>query len=289
MKFFENKIAIVTGGASGIGKAFCNYLAQRNATVVIADNDLKAAQEVESLINSQGGKAKAVYVDVGKRQEVKSLIDITIKDFGKIDYLFNNAGIAMGAEFQDFTLEDWQRVLDINLMGTLYGCHYAYPIMMKQGYGHIINVSSLAGLVPGGLMTSYSASKYGVVGMTLTLRGEAQQYGIKVSALCPGYIQTPMHKRAVNVSDFIDSEQDLKINNSMNSIFRYPTAESCVNQMMRGVRRNKAIIVSPKRHKVFWWVERLFPAFATRIWPMIIKKMKTDSANQELKVSIAGD
>lgn len=270
MKQYVNKVAIVTGGASGIGKSICIYLAQRGTRVIIADQNLEMAQETEQFITSKGGNAKALHLDVSNPVDMKSLIENTVNDYGQIDYLFNNAGIGINGEFQDMNLEHWQRILDVNLWGTIYGCHYVYPIMINQGFGHIINVSSLGGLIPGGLMTSYSAAKHAVVGFSLTLRAEAKQYGIKVNALCPGYLDTPIHKTAPNVSDFMNSEKNTK----MNAVIKYPTPDDCINQMMRGVRKNKGIIVSPTKYKVFWWIHRLLPGLIPIMWTKIIKHMK---------------
>jgi NAD(P)-dependent dehydrogenase (short-subunit alcohol dehydrogenase family) len=267
---YANKIAVVTGGGSGIGKAICIYLARHGAKVVVADLKLESAQSVEGQIGSMGEHARAVAVDVTQPQDVQSLIEDTVKSYGRIDYLFNNAGIGINGEFQDMTLEQWRRILDVDLWGTIYGCHYAYPIMIKQGFGHIINTSSLGGLIPGGLMTSYSAAKHAVVGFTLTLRAEARQYGINVSALCPGYMTTNIQKASPNVSAYLDSEKNQK----MGVGEKYPTPEQCINQIMRGVARNKAIIVSPIKHKMYWWMYRLFPALIPFMWSRIIKYLK---------------
>jgi NAD(P)-dependent dehydrogenase (short-subunit alcohol dehydrogenase family) len=270
MNHYRNKIAIVTGGGSGIGKAICVYLAQHGAKVVIADLKHESAQQVEAQILTLGGQTRAVAVDVTRPQDVQSLIEDTVKAYGQIDYLFNNAGIGINGEFQDMSLEQWRHILDVNLWGTVYGCHYAYPIMMKQGCGHIINTSSLGGLIPGGLMTSYSAAKHAVVGLSLTLRAEAKQYGIKVSALCPGFMTTNIQKASPNVSVYLDSEK----NKRMGAGKKYPTPEQCINQIMRGVAKNKAIIVSPIKHKVFWWMYRLFPGLIPYMWSRIIGYLK---------------
>jgi len=270
MKQFVNKVAIVTGGATGIGKSICVYLARYGTKVIIVDRNLDEAKETESFITSNVGYGKAVCVDVSNPQDMESLIENTMKDHGQIDFLFNNAGISINGEFQDISLEQWKRILDVNLWGVVYGCHYVYPIMIKQGFGHIINTASLAGLIPGGLTTSYSASKHAVVGFSLTLRAEAKQYGIKVSALCPGYIRTNIQKTTLNVSEYLNSEKNKKMNADM----KFPTPEDCINQIMRGVKKNKGIIISPKKHKIYWWLHRIFPEFIPNMFNRIIKHIK---------------
>lgn len=272
MDRFADKVAIVTGGASGIGQAICRYLGRHSARVIVADRDRAGAQATGSQIVACGGSARAVRVDVTDRQSVQALIEDTARDDGGIDLLFNNAGIGLNGEFQDFTLEDWKQILDINLWGVIYGCHYAYPIMIRQGHGHIVNTASLAGLIPGGLTTPYSTSKYAVVGFTLTLRAEARQYGIKVSALCPGYMRTNIQKTSKTVSTFMVSER----NEAMNATMRFPTAAECIVQIMKGVERNRGIIIAPRLHGVFWWLNRALPEFNPRMWSMVIKHMKKE-------------
>ncbi|NIV91681.1 SDR family NAD(P)-dependent oxidoreductase [candidate division KSB1 bacterium] len=138
MKPFQDKVAIVTGGASGMGRTICVYLAKHGSRVAIADCNPDGARETKSLITSNGGRARSVRVDVADPQNVESMIKNTMEEYGQIDFLFNNAGIGIDGEFQDMTLEHWQQLLDVSLWGVVYGCHYAYPIMMKQGSGHII-------------------------------------------------------------------------------------------------------------------------------------------------------
>jgi NAD(P)-dependent dehydrogenase (short-subunit alcohol dehydrogenase family) len=273
MKPFLDAVAVVTGGASGIGQSVCVYLAQHGAKVVIVDCNLDEAKRAESLILSQGGYGKAVFADVSRPQDIQSVVDAALKDHGRIDYFFNNAGVSINGEFQDITLEHWKRILDVNLWGVVYGCHSVYPIMVKQGFGHIINTASLAGLVPGGLTTPYSASKHAVVGFTLTLRGEAKQYGVKASVLCPGYIRTNIQKTTPCVTEYMNSEKNKKMEADM----KFLTPEDCIDQIMRGVARNKGIIFSPNRHRVFWWLNRMFPEFFPNMWNGIIIRMKKNA------------
>ncbi len=143
--------------------------------------------------------------------------------------------------------------------------------MIAQGFGQIVNVSSLAGLLPGGLMTSYVASKQAVAGFTLALRAEAYQYGIKVNALCPGFIETPIHDTTSKASAYLQEDR-----NQRNKSF-FPTADKCVNAMMKGIARDKAIIIAPRLHRVFWWLYRLFPSLIPFAWSRIIARLKRQS------------
>jgi short-subunit dehydrogenase len=270
MKRLDGKIAIVTGGGSGIGRSICTYLARRGVHVVVADRNLEGAQETESLIRTAGGSAESQRVDVANQGHVDSLIRGAATAHGRIDYLFNNAGVGINGEFQDLTMEHLQSVMNVNFWGTIYGCRSVYPIMRTQGSGHIINTASLAGLIPGGLTSIYSASKHAVVGFSLTLRAEARQYGIKVSTLCPGYMRTNIQKTTENVSAYMNSEKNRKMNADM----KFPTPEDCINRMMRGVRRNRGIIVTPLKHKIYWWLHRVAPEFIPNMFHRIIARMK---------------
>ena len=203
MRKMKGKVAIVTGAGSGLGRTIAEYLAQRGAVVIIADINLTSANETLKIISDKGGDGHVLEVDVGNNKAVEEMIAFTCNKYGRIDFLFNNAGAAINGEFKDMTLDQWRKIFDVNFWGIVYACKAVYPIMIKQSYGHIINVASFGGLMPGGLMTSYSASKHAAVGFTLNLRSEAKQYGIKVIALCPGYLETPMHASAINVTDYV--------------------------------------------------------------------------------------
>lgn len=266
---YQGKVAVVTGGASGIGKEICRYLAQRKAVVVIADVDGAAARILSSELAAHSEHCCAKQVDVRDKDEVERLIAETVREFGRIDVLVNNAGVGVDGEFKDMSLSSWEHVIDVNLWGVVYGTHFAYHAMLKQGYGQIVNVSSLAGLLPGGLMTSYVASKHAVVGFTLGLRAEAQEYGIKVNALCPGFIETSFHDTTPKVSDYLRNERNQR------DRYLFPTADKCVAGMMKGVERNRAIIISPGWQRIFWWMNRLFPALIPFAWQLGIRRLKT--------------
>ena len=131
-------------------------------------------------------------VDVRDASQVQALVEGAHRELGRIDYLFNNAGVNVCAELRDTTLEDWNLLIDVNLRGVVHGVHAAYPIMREQGFGHIINMASAAGLIPAAAEGAYGATKHAVVGLSSTLRIEAASFGVKVSVVCPGLVDTPI-------------------------------------------------------------------------------------------------
>ena len=196
----DEKVAIVTGGGSGIGEALCRELARRGAQVVVADINADDAGRVAAAIADNGGQATASTVDVAREQDVRRLVQDTASAYGHLDYLFNNAGIAIGGEARYLTLDHWRRVLDVDLYGVLHGTLAAYPIMVRQGFGHIVNTSSSAAFFPVPGNAPYSTAKRAVVGLSLSLRLEGASLGVKVSCVCPGFVRTNIYQNAVSVN-----------------------------------------------------------------------------------------
>ena len=187
---FRDKVAIVTGGASGIGKAVCEELARHGAIVTVADINEEGAIQVASAITANGEQADAVKLDVVNAEDVKKLVKDTAEKYDRLDYMFNNAGITIGGEVRDLSREHWQKILDVNLWGVIYGTTAAYKLMVQQGFGHIVNTASLAGLIPFPMQTMYTASKHAVVGLSRTLRLEGAELGVRVSVICPGAVES---------------------------------------------------------------------------------------------------
>ncbi len=249
---FEGAVAVVTGGGSGLGKALCEELGRRGARVVVTDLQEEGARATASGVEKAGGVATAAALDVRDAAAFERLLDETVAAHGRLDYLFNNAGLAAVGEVQGLPLDAWRRVIDVNLWGVIHGATGAYARMVRQGSGHIVNIASLAGLAGAALSAPYSASKFGVVGLSLTLRAEGADLGVKVSAVCPGFIQTGIFDN----STYVDATQQGMIGLIP---FKFMDVHVAVRKVLQGVERNRPIIVFPFYARLLWWLTRLWP------------------------------
>jgi NAD(P)-dependent dehydrogenase (short-subunit alcohol dehydrogenase family) len=239
MASFVGKVAIITGGASGIGKAIGEEIARRGARVVLADLDGEKAEQAAQGITQAG----------------QALVDGAFSREGCLDYMFNNAGIALFGEVRDMTLEQWERILQVNLHGVVYGVVAAYPRMVEQGSGHIVNTASMAGIAPTPGATAYATTKHGVVGLSTSLRGEGAAVGVKVSVVCPGFIDTPLKDSLTYLN--LDKEKMLE-----SPAIKLHSVEHCAQVVVRGVERNRAIITVTPLARRAWWLYRLLPGFS---------------------------
>jgi NAD(P)-dependent dehydrogenase (short-subunit alcohol dehydrogenase family) len=266
MKAFEGKISVVTGAGSGIGREMAAQLARHKSYVVLTDINEDLLTEIEDAIRREGHEAESVVLDVKDKDKVKEVIDATVSKHGRIDYLFNNAGIAVGGEAIDYSYDDWRDVIDVNLYGVVNGVFAAYPVMARQGFGHIVNTASMYGLVPAVGEISYVTSKYAVVGLSNSLRTEAADSGVKVSVVCPGFIDTPLLQN-VKVHRY-EREKFLEL---------VPDAipvDKCVEEILRGVQRNKAIILVTPFAKLIWILHRLSPSVVRWLFARTLKKLR---------------
>lgn len=273
---FAGKTALVTGGASGIGRALGAGLAGAGARVVLADIDgdlaARAAREIASSVagsGSAGGDGAPVTgraLDVRDEAAFRSLVDDVAERSGGLDLLFNNAGVALGGPTHELTAAHWDRLIDVNIRGVVNGVLAAYPRMVDQGHGHIVNTASAAGLAPPAFVTAYASTKHAVVGLSLGLRPEAALHGVRVSALCPGAVETPILDQLPDADLPALPTAPVTARQYLAVVGQKPVAvDRFAPQALRQVTRNRAVIVVPANARVFWYLQRLSPRLVDRI------------------------
>jgi len=188
----KDKVAIITGAASGIGKASALVFGREGAKVMCADINAEGAEAVARQIADTSGEAASIRVDVAQEADIQNMVSTTVARWGRLDILHNNAGIGFGLPATQVPVEQWDRLMDINLKGVWLGCKHAIPEMLKNGGGSIVNTASDAGLIGTAMLTTYCASKGGVVMLTKSLAVEWAAQGIRVNCVCPGVIRTPI-------------------------------------------------------------------------------------------------
>jgi NAD(P)-dependent dehydrogenase (short-subunit alcohol dehydrogenase family) len=274
---FNGKVALITGGASGIGAALARALGERGAEVVVADRQAALAEDVAAKIRSAGGKASGAELDVRQLSSMARVVAETETRLGKVDLFFNNAGIGVGGEMDAYAARDWDDVFDVNLRGVAYGIQCVYPIMIRQRSGHIINTASVAGLVAAPLSGSYCATKHAVVGLSKSLRVEARRHGVRVSALCPGAIATPILSGG-KYGRFNTPGMTKEIALQMWARARPMDPDVFARKVLRAVEKNEGIIVVPGWWKALWYVDRLSPALSGWLAGRTVERLRQDLA-----------
>jgi len=258
-KQFRPRVAIVTGGGSGLGAALAERLAQAGAHVIVADIDVESARATAERI---GKNAEAARVDVSDCKQIADLVQETKRKHGRLDLMLNNAGISCCGEILELSTEDWQRVLQVNLWGVIAGSIAAYSVMAEQGSGYIVNMGSMATSLHNPMFAPYVASKCGVVGFTRVLAMEAEVHGVQVTAVCPGNIRTAILKHA-EPSRFTPAIP----------------VEEAARRILEGVARGRRMIVFPFYARVAWWLDRLSPKLLNPLRREILRRVRERRAD----------
>jgi NAD(P)-dependent dehydrogenase (short-subunit alcohol dehydrogenase family) len=244
---YRGRVALVTGAASGLGRGIARLLAKSGVRVIAADIDAAALAAVG------GGAIVTEALDVRDTAAFHAAAEGAVARFGRIDYLFNIAGVVVAGELLEVTPEAWRRVLDVNLMGTVNGIAAVYPGMARARSGHIVNMSSVMGLLPAPLLAPYAASKAAIVSLSESLRLETDHHGVRVTLVCPGFVRTEIYRRA---------EAPARFGPDLGSLVPFKSLEvdGAVRSILNGVARNRARIVFPAFWRWYWRLWRLSPA-----------------------------
>lgn len=262
MKSFKNKVAAITGAGSGIGRALALQLAAEGCDLALSDVNEQGLAETAAQVAAHGVTCTTARVDVADREAVYAWADQVVSDHGKVNLIFNNAGVALGSSIEGTSYEDFEWLMNINFWGVVYGTKAFLPHLKAAGEGHVVNVSSVFGLIAVPSQGTYNASKFAVRGFTEALRQELEMTGAKVSSTCvhPGGIKTNIAKNARFSADMKDliGKDEAAGKARFEQLFM-TTAESAANTILRGVRRNaRRVLIGPDA-RVIDWMARFSP------------------------------
>jgi short-subunit dehydrogenase len=253
---FAGATAVVTGAASGIGASLTTSLLRCGATVFAADRD---AAGLDRLMPAGPGELVRSVIDVTDPHAVRGLIDRAADHGGHLDYVFNNAGIVVGGNFEDMDEAAWRAIVDVNVWGVIYGTQFAYARMITQGSGHIVNTASTAGVLPVARSTAYASTKHAVIGLSTSLREEASKYGVKVSVVVPGLVDTNIFATAHNLNGYDYARAVERVP------FGKVSPQRAADYILAGVAKNRRVITFPAYNRVIISLYRMFPTRIARL------------------------
>lgn len=269
---FANKIAVITGAASGLGLAISKILVDSGCRVILLDNN---QESLFAAMKELGEGAEGKIADVTNFEIIRKIVNEIADKYGTIDYFFNNAGIALLGEVRDISIEDWNSILAVDLHGVVNGVAAAYPIMLRQKSGHIVNISSIDGLIPAVMLIPYTTAKFGVVGLSHSLRIEAKRLGVKVTVACPNLVNTAIWSNSKVKGCKLQTPKDfLKLFGCSQQ--KLQDADKAALIILKGVLKNKATILNDCGSRLLWWFYRLCPTLWMWVYDtLIMQKLRS--------------
>ena len=270
---FAGKVVLVTGAASGIGRATALALAEAGADLVLCDVNIAGLQETAARVKERGRQVMAERVDVSQQREMEPFAAAVHERYEAVDVLMNVAGVALGARFVDTSLEDWRWILDINLWGVVLGCHFFVPPMVRRGRGgHVVNVASAAGFMATEALCAYSTTKFAVVGLSEALRDELARHRIGVTAVCPGLIDTPI----VQAARMRGPEASPEARARIAALYRRRGygPDRVARNILKAVLRNRAVAPVAPEAWAFYYLKRLVPGLLARVNRLVAGRME---------------
>jgi NAD(P)-dependent dehydrogenase (short-subunit alcohol dehydrogenase family) len=246
---------VITGAASGLGRAMALALASRGCRIAIADIDMKGAAETLSMVERAGGSGEVYKLDVRAIAEWEAMADHLFEEWGKVDVLINNAGVVAVGHVGEVSMEDWEWIFGINFWGMLYGCHAFVPRMKAQAGGHIVNVASAAGILCMQEQAPYNTTKAGVIALSETLRSELSPFGIGVTAVCPMFFKTNLLEEMRFTDDFESEFAHCTFDNARSS------ADEVAEAVVKAIEKKRLYVIPQRPGRVLWYIKRLSPGF----------------------------
>lgn len=272
---FNGQVVLVTGAAAGMGRAICLELCRQGAHVYAGDIQ---QDKLHTLAESapDEGSITTVLLNVTEVEQFAAAFEQILQAHDRLDMVVNNAGIVVGGDFRETSMAEIEKITSINYWGVMYGTKLAYDIMAEQGSGHIVNVASPAGAMPVPLSTAYSATKHAVVGLSHSLRAEAALYGVRVSVVLPGMVQSELWDNAINTGDY-DYKKEME-----STPVPQITAQKAALQILEGVSRNQEDIVFPLVNRLIVKLYRMFPGAMTGVVTApLLKSLKQSLQDKE--------
>ena len=268
-KSFKDKVAIVTGGSAGLGAALVSELAHRGAKTIICDKNQEKAAILIDVLAAQGVLhiPDISVVDVTDYEAMTDAVQEVVRREGKIDLIINNAGILIVGEVRDMEIAHFRKLVEINIMGVVHGSTAAFKIMERQGYGQIVNISSISGLVANPLYAAYSMTKHGVVGFSTALREEGKELGVGVTVICPGTLQTDIFSSGA----VINAPKGIVFKESALASM---SATKAAKIIISKIPKNPRIVVFPLWALFIWILERIHPILTAPLHRVVLRNFR---------------